>query len=402
MKLLHTADWHLGRKLEGKERLDEQREVLEEISTVAEEEDVDGILLAGDVYDTFNPPAEAEKLYYETVARLSDGGRRAVVVIAGNHDSPDRLKASDPYGRALGVITLGFPHDIPELFDRGEERVACVESAESFVRLRLRNGKHLGILSLPYPSEARLRKVLSNRIDDEEASANYDAHLRDFMAITARHFRENEANVVMSHLFVRGGKESESERPITVGGAMEVDPLSFPEGAGYVALGHLHRPQEFPGAGNLTIRYAGSPLQYSFSEAGQEKSVTLVEFDETGTSWRAIPLRSGRQLVKRNDLKGIEELEAFLEEVDPEAWVTFTLLLEEALKIGAVEEIRRRHPRILSPVFRYVTKREEGEEEGIERNLPLDEQFRNFIRSRGEEPADELVELFMNLASEES
>src|SRR5690606_4574392 len=104
--------------------------------------------------------------------------------IAGNHDSPERLKASDPYGRALGVVTLGFPYDIPELFDRGSGRVACVDAAPSFVRLRLRNDERLGVLALPYPSEARLRKVLSKRIDDEDAGANYNAHLRDFMAET--------------------------------------------------------------------------------------------------------------------------------------------------------------------------------------------------------------------------
>ncbi|MCB0714146.1 MAG: exonuclease subunit SbcD [Ignavibacteriae bacterium] len=401
MKLLHTADWHLGRKLEGKERFDEQRDVLDEICAIAEGEDVDGILLAGDVYDAFNPPAEGERLYYETVARLSDGGRRAVVVIAGNHDSPDRLKASDPYGRALGVITLGFPYDIVEPFDRGSERVACLESAESFVRLRLRNGECLAVLALPYPSEARLRKVLSERIDDDDAGANYDAHLRQFMAERAEKFREGEASVVMSHLFVQGGKESESERPITVGGAQAVSPMSFPVNAGYVALGHLHRPQEFQGENGLPIRYAGSPLQYSFSEAGQEKSVTIVEFNGTRAAYRTVTLKSGRQLVKRESLKGIGELEEFLEEVDPEAWVTFKVMLEEALEIGAVDEIRRRHPRILAPIFSYVVRQDSEAEGELLSRLPLDEQFRHFVRSRGDEPTEELVRLFVELASEE-
>ena len=401
MKLLHTADWHLGRKLEGKERLEEQREVMEEICLIAETEDVDGLLLAGDVYDTFNPPAEAEKLYYETVARLSDGGRRGIVVIAGNHDSPDRLKASDPYGRALGVVTLGFPYDVPELFDRGPGRVACVDAASSFVRLRLRNDERLGVLALPYPSEARLRKVLSERIDDEDAGANYNAHLRDFMAERAKSFREDEANVVMSHLFVRGGTESDSERPITVGGACAVEPMSFPATAGYVALGHLHRPQEFAGRNDLPIRYAGSPLQYGFSEAGQTKSVTIVEFDGPRPTFRTVELKRGRQLVRREHLKGMEELEAFLEEVDPEAWVTFTVVLDQGLEVGKVEELRRRYPRILAPIFRYDVRRGSGESEVSLGDLPLDEQFRRFVRSRGEEPTEEIVRMFIGLAGEE-
>ena len=401
MNLLHTADWHLGRKLEGKERIDEQRDVLEEICGIAEEEDVDGILLAGDVYDTFNPPAEAEKLYYETVARLSDGGRRAIIVIAGNHDSPDRLKASDPYGRALGVVTLGFPYDAPEQFDRGPGRVACLESGESFVRLRLRNDERLGVLALPYPSESRLRTVLSQRIDDEDAGANYNAHLQEFMTRTALKFRDDEANVVMSHLFVRGGKESESERPITVGGAQAVELASFPGTAGYVALGHLHRPQEFEGEAGLRIRYAGSPLQYSFSEAGQVKSITLLEFEGTKPAYRTVDLQSGRQLIKRESLQGIEELERFLEEVDSEAWITFNVLLDEGLELGKIEEIRRKYPLILAPVFRYKVDDEDQEKGESLRRLPLDEQFRHFIRSRGDEPSDELVEAFMTLVNQE-
>ena len=397
MKLLHTADWHLGRKLEGRNRIDEQRDVMEEICQISETEDVDGILLAGDVYDTFNPPAEAEKLYYETVARLSDGGRRAVVVIAGNHDSPERLKASDPYGRALGVVTLGFPHDVVELFDRGKERVACLESDSSFVRLRLRSDETVGIVALPYPSESRLRKVLTRRLDDEEGQANYNSYLRDFMAETAKNLREDEASVVMSHLFVLDGKESDSERPIQVGGAYSVEIDSFPSKVGYVALGHLHRPQEFEGEMGLPIRYAGSPLQYSFSEADQKKSITIVEFDGPISSHRTVPLKSGRSLITKKDLQGIEELDQFLSEVDPEAWVTFSVMLDAALEIGAVEDIRKRYPRILAPIFRYDINKEENQEEESLSSLPLDEQFRRYIRSRDEEPNDEIVAMFMGM-----
>ncbi|MCE2503836.1 MAG: exonuclease subunit SbcD [Chlorobi bacterium] len=401
MKLLHTADWHLGRKLEGRDRIDEQRDVVDEICQIAEAEDVDGILLAGDVYDAFNPPAEAEKLYYETVARLSDGGRRAVVVIAGNHDNPERLKASDPYGRALGVITLGFPHDEPKLFDRGSGRVACIESATSFLRLRLRNDETIGVLALPYPSESRLRKVLTAHIDDREGQANYNRYLHQFMTDAALNFRKDEPSLVMSHLFVAGGQETDSERPIQVGGAYSVDTMSFPAEASYVALGHLHRPQNFEGPNGLPIRYAGSPLQYSFSEAEQEKSVTILEFDGSECSHRTVPLRSGRQLVKREGLKGREELDEFLDKADPEAWVTFSVLLSEALEIGAVEEILKQHPRILDPIFRHDVSTGENEEKESLRALPLDEQFRRYVRSRGEEPNDEIVEMFMEIVQDE-
>lgn len=418
MKLLHTADWHLGRRLEGKSRHDEQVAVLKEICAIAESEDVDGVLVTGDIYDSYNPPAESEALFYTTAARLSDGGRRAVVVIAGNHDGPDRLRASDPYARALGIVTLGYPHDVAEPFDGGAGRVACLTSAPPYLRLRLRSGEHLSILALPYPSEARLRQVLSDRIGDAEAAESYDVAVRNLLASGVGDIAEAEACVAISHLFVCGGRESESERtiqgseasiaiedgvvvPLHVGGAYAVEPRSFPMRAGYVALGHLHRPQEFVGYGGPPIRYAGSPLAYSFSEAGQRKSVTIVEFEGPIATHRAVDLESGRTLIDKKGLRGLDELNAFLDAAPPDAWLAVAVELDAALPVGAIEEICRRHRGILRHIFHYAQESGDTPREPIA-GLPIDEQFRRFVRERGEEPSPELIELFMEIASEGS
>lgn len=401
MKLLHTADWHLGRKLEGRYRHEEQSLVMDEICRIAEQEDVDAILIAGDIYDTFNPPAESEALFYETITRLNAGGTRAVILIAGNHDSPDRLTAAEPYGRALGVITIGYPKDVPQPFDRGEGKIACLDTAESFVRIRLRSGETLAVLALPYPSEARLREVLSERIDDQETTLNYNARIRQFLAEGAGHFREDEPAVVMSHLFLQGGLESESERPVQVGGAYSVDPLSFPAGAGYVALGHLHRPQNFRGNNETVVRYSGSPLQYSFSEAGQEKSITIVEFEGTTAIHRAVRLRSGRPLINKDGLNGIRELDTFLSEADPDAWIAFSVTLNEALPPGYLESLGEKHRGILKHLFRYQTDEESNADRAPVSSLPLEEQFLRFVRQRGEEPDQDVLELFLKLASGE-
>src|SRR5690606_9366911 len=121
----------------------------------------------------------------------------------------------------------------------------------------------LNVIPLPYPSEARLRRVLTERLDDEDAGRDYEQEVRRLLERAAEDcFVEGGANVVMSHLFVSGGEESESERPIQVGGAHSVFPGSFPEGTSYVALGHLHRPQQFTGPADVAVRYAGSPLAY--------------------------------------------------------------------------------------------------------------------------------------------
>lgn len=401
IRLLHTADWHLGRKLEGRYRHQEQVAAMDEICRIVDEEKIDAVLMAGDVYDAFNPPAESESLFYETVARISNGGQRGVVVIAGNHDSPDRLMASDPYGRALGVITVGFPKDSPLSFDRGPGRVACLDTSESFVRVRLHNGETLAVLALPYPSEARLREVLSERLDDREAGVRYTERLRKFMARQGENFRDGEPGIVMSHVFVRGGDSSESEREIQVGGAYSVDLASFPAAARYVALGHLHRPQEFVRENSPVVRYSGSPLQYSFSEAGQQKSVTIIEIDGEKTTHHTLPLTSGRPLINRNDLTGTAELEQFLDEADPQAWISFTVVLDEALPVGYLEGLNRRHSGILKSLFTY-RRRDEGGEAIPVSTLSREEQFRQFVRHSGEEPDQEIVDLFLKIVAEEN
>jgi DNA repair protein SbcD/Mre11 len=401
MKILHTADWHLGRRLDGRSRHDEQSRVLDEICAITADEDVDAVLIAGDIFDSYNPPAESESLFYTTMTRLCDGGRRAVIVIAGNHDSPDRLIASNPYARVLGISTLGYPGDIPERYDYGKDRVACVESAQAFIRLRLpRRKQYLSLLALPYPSEARLREIISSDLnDDESVVRDYNRRVSDFMQQTARGFLAGQPNIIASHLFVQGGDKTKSERDIEVGGACAMNAASFPAEAGYVALGHLHRPQEMDGQNDIRVRYSGSILQYSFSEAEQQKEVTIIEFDGAVAAHRSVPLNSGRMLRKW-DLESTDELEHRLAEADPTDLLWINVAVEEPLPVDYIASLRREHAGIIQclPVFR----RDDDLQEEITRmsELPLDEQFRRFVQARYKEPCSEdVVRLFMELVN---
>lgn len=403
MRILHTADWHLGRRLDGRYRHDEQEAVLDELCHLANDQQIDAVVIAGDVFDTYNPPTESEALFYRTMTRLSDHGRRAIIVIAGNHDSPDHLLASDSYARALGIVTVGHPKDAPLMFDGGTERVSCLHTAPSFVRLRTpRNGQLLSVLALPYPSESRLREVLTRDISDEEtALADYNRRIKEFMEETARLFADGGANIVTSHLFVGGGMESESERQIQVGGAYVVDRQSFPASAGYVALGHLHRPQEQYGQHDLPVRYSGSILQYSMSEAGQQKSVTVVEFGNGGNvSYREIPLSAGRQLA-RIRVESVAELEAKIAETDPQWWVDISITLQEPLDIDYIRQLRAAHPNILNFVPRYQMV--DSDEQAIRiSSLTPQEQFRRFVEHvHGEPVNDGVMKLFLELVGTE-
>jgi exonuclease SbcD len=401
MKILHTADWHLGRRLDGRSRHDEQTRVLDEICAITAEEEVDAVLIAGDIFDSYNPPAESESLFYSTMTRLCDGGRRAVIVIAGNHDSPDRLIASNPYARVLGISALGYPGDIPGRYDYGKERVACVESAQSFIRLRLpQREQFLTLLALPYPSEARLREIITQDLNDDEAVVrDYNRRVSEFMHQIAEGFLDDQPNIIASHLFVQGGDKTKSERDIEVGGACAMNAASFPAAAGYVALGHLHRPQEMDGQNDIRVRYSGSILQYSFSEAEQQKEVTIIEFDGAVATHRSVPLNSGRTLRKW-DLGSTEELEHRIAGIDPSDLLWINVSVDEPLPVDYIANLRREHPGIIQclPVFR----RDDDLQEEMTRisELPLDEQFRRFVQSRYKEPCSEdVVQLFMELVN---
>ena len=131
MRILHTSDWHLGKRLDDFSRLDEQREVLNEIIEIANEQDVDAVLIAGDLFDTYNPPTEAVDLFYRSLKRLTNNGSRPVIAIAGNHDSPDRIESPDPLARECGIVFIGYPNTVvpPFELESGFKRYAVFEEA---------------------------------------------------------------------------------------------------------------------------------------------------------------------------------------------------------------------------------------------------------------------------------
>ncbi|WP_274363251.1 exonuclease SbcCD subunit D [Paenibacillus thermotolerans] len=387
MRILHTADWHFGRQLEGRSRWDEHEAFVEELVRMADETAVDAVLIAGDVYDSVNPPADAETLFYEALTRLSNGGSRPVLAIAGNHDHPDRLSASGPLARRHGITLTGLP------------TTAAIEFGVS------RTGEKAVVYALPYPSESRLKELLSAETDEETLQRAYSDRIGELVAAaTADKFTSGTVNLIMSHLYALGGAESESERPIQVGGAYTVHPSAFGAAAQYVALGHLHRPQ-FVGSGNgPMIRYSGSPLAFSFSEAGQAKSVSIVDLSPgEGAKLEEIPLSSGKPLVRWKATEGIAQVHRWLEEgKDARAWIDLELHLTEALTMDEIQSLRRSREGLvlIRPVFAL---QQEAAALRTEAGLPIDELFRRFYarQTGGAEPGDELVKLFLELVREE-
>ena len=249
MKLLHTADWHLGRYLHGRSLIEDQAHVLDQLVALARERAVDAVVVAGDVFDRSVPPAEAVALLDDVLSRLVVGCGIPVVMIAGNHDSAERIGFAGRVSERQGLVMRGA-------LDRLEPLVLADAHGE------------VAIHPLPYADPVMVRALPGHDQagDHQQAMAGLLDDLR-------RGFVAGRRNVLVAHAFVAGGAESESERPLSVGGSGQVAADSF-VGFDYVALGHLHRPQSIAGG---RIHYAGSLLKYSFNEAAHDKSVSLVD-----------------------------------------------------------------------------------------------------------------------------
>lgn len=405
LRIIHTSDWHLGKTLEGRERLTEQQQFIQELSGIVRETDADLILIAGDIFDTANPPAKAEQLFYDALDLLSEGGRRGIVVIAGNHDHPERVGAALPLAYRHGIMLFGSPGTvIPQFTPPDKGRVHVLESGPDWVELGLpRSGQRAVIAGVPYLSESRLRERLSESIEEEAVQQAYSLRVGQIYRNLSGRFQRDTVNIALGHLFVQGGRNSESERDISLGGACAVDPSMLPSTAHYVALGHLHRPQTVPDA-PTEARYSGSPLAYSFSEAGYAKVVYLVEANPgERTKVTEIPLTAGRPLVKWEAKNGLAEVLAWCEEGrDQEAFIDLTVHVPATLDQYELQQLKSRRPLILHirPVLPQM------EEKGLaqdRRSMSIRELFTQFYarKNNNQVPDEELVRLFLELAETE-
>lgn len=407
MRILHTSDWHLGKSLEGRDRQQEQIQVLDEICQIADEEQIDLVLIAGDIYQTVNPPAWAENLFYETLHRLSDFGRRGIIVISGNHDQPERIRAANPLADKQAIYLIGLPSDqlAPSIYKR-QGQVHTLNAGTGWLELAIPSVDEVAMVSvLPYPSEARLKQLLTASTDIKEIRSAYSEHIGGFFTNHRSIFRKDTVNLAMSHLFIQGGETSESEIEIQVGGAYTVETQHIPEFYQYVALGHLHRAQNVKGTPSLT-RYSGSPLAYSFSEANHRKSVTIVEAKANEQAIvKEIPLHSGKPLIQKKIKNGIPELEAWtVTEGAIPSWIDLELYVPNPLSIEEIQRIRKLHDGFIN--IRLITPELARDIETIDiiSREPKEQFERFYIQKTGSQPRKEVIDLFteiFNLQSEE-
>ena len=347
MRVLHTADWHLGQHfLTGHERLTEQRAFLSWLLAAVRQQGVEALVVAGDVFDTTSPSHAAQELYYDFLVRLQGTGCRDVIIVGGNHDSPTLLNASRSLLRALRIHVVG---GVP------------AEATEQIISLNDASGRPgLVVCAVPFLRDRDLRLAVAGETPDARQARIRDSIAGHYLALSehalVRDRRERDVPVLATgHLYAAGGEAREgAERDVHLGGLGVVGAEHFPAAFDYVALGHLHRPQVV--GGRAHIRYSGAPVPLSFTEADDKQQVLLLDFAGAGPpaiTPLAVPV--ARRLQRFHG--GLDEVEAAILAFDNAAfslvaWADVQVRSDEAYaevqrRIGAALKERRDH--VLAP-----------------------------------------------------
>ncbi|KAI4443230.1 Nuclease SbcCD subunit D [Schaedlerella arabinosiphila] len=333
MKFIHLSDLHIGKRVNEFSMLEDQKYILEKILETAEAEAADGVILAGDLYDKPVPPAEAVRVLDAFLTRLAEMGM-PVFAVSGNHDSAERVAFGAQLFSGRGVY-------VSPVYDG---KVEYISLRDSFGEVR--------VYLLPFVKPAVVRHVF----EEEEIDSYQDA-----VRAAVEHMEVDPAvrNVLVAHQFVTGAARCESEE-ILVGGLDNVDAAVFDQ-FDYVALGHIHSPQH---VGRETVRYCGTPLKYSFSEAGQEKSVTVVELGDKGdVGIRKIPLKPLRDMRRiRGSYMEVTD-RAFYQDMNMEDYVQITLTDEEDVPDG-MQKLRVIYPNLMRLEYDNTRTRESGDVNG--------------------------------------
>jgi exonuclease SbcD len=325
VKILHTSDWHVGRRIRGRDRSEEHREVLAELVGLADEHDVDLTVVAGDVFDTASPTPAAEQIVWRALLDLSEIA--PVLLVAGNHDNPARLDAVAPLLERARVTVVGAPLS-PE--DGG-----LVEMDDPGVKVAL----------LPFVSQRGIVKAedIMGSDPDEHAGA-YEERLRRIIEMLTAGMTSDTVNLLVSHLTVYGALAGGGERTAHIFG-YAIPASLFPGHLSYVALGHLHRQQKMPHAS--AVWYSGSPLQLDFGEVADQKGALLVTAEPgRPASVAELPLRSGRRLLAISGT--LEQVLARSAETE-DAYVR--VVLAEQGRVGLADQVREAIPNAVEVVL---------------------------------------------------
>ena len=378
MRLLHTADWHVGKAIRGRSRADEHRAVLNEIVGIARTHSVDVALVAGDLYDGATPSAEADDIVYRALLDLARAVQH-VVVVAGNHDNPNRLAAVRP------LLELTNVHLTP--------RIARPDDG-GILELDIHSDERLRAVLLPFVSQrgiVRAEELMA--LDADEHAQKFAGRLVQIVGQLCENASPEAVNVLVGHAMVHGGVLGGGERSAHTVFDYSIPTTAFPTSLHYVALGHLHRTQELPAA--CPVHYCGSPLQLDFGEALDSKSVKVIEA-RAGHPAKVeeVPLGAGRQLLT---LRG--SLDAVAARIAQHSDHYLRIELDEPPRHGLSDEVRELSPNVVD--VRIVGGASPTAPSPIERETNPIKLFDEYLKHRKEGDTDPLKALFKELLEAE-
>lgn len=368
MKLFHLSDLHIGKRVNEFSMIEDQKYILTQILYAADQEKPDGILISGDVYDRTIPTAEAVQVFDAFLTRLSEQ-KIPAFIISGNHDSAERLA----FGSSLmGKSGIYFS----KVYDRTVEKIPMQDAYGT-----------VWIYLLPFLRPSTIRHALPERAEEVQSAADAVR-----IALEQTKIDEKERNVLLAHQFVTGAKRCDAEE-LQVGDVDQI-PAELFASFEYVALGHIHSPQK---VGRETVRYCGAPLKYSFSEAGQEKSITVVELKEKGSvDLRTIPLKPLHDLRKIRGTYLEVTAKSFYENRDCEDYLQVTLTDEEDVPDG-MAKLRTIYPNLMRLEYDNKRTRSNAEvraAERVEEKSEL-ELFQEFYELQNNQLMTEVQEQFV-------
>ncbi|MBR6711684.1 MAG: exonuclease SbcCD subunit D [Selenomonadaceae bacterium] len=348
MKLLHTADWHLGKTLKGQNLLDDQKYILDEIFEVIDDQKPDAILICGDIYDRGVPPIDAVDLFNETLTKLAERNL-PTLIIAGNHDSATRLNFGSELFARQNIFIAAKITDTP----------AQIVLNDKFGEI------YFSMIPFFEPGE-----IKSKFFSEDAERLTYNDANKFYVDLARQKISANKRSVALAHVFLTGGVESDSERKI-VGTLSNVNANIFSR-YNYIALGHLHKPQKF---------YSGSPLKYSFDEANHKKSVTIVDIDGVGnvktekfelTPRRDVKVVTGtfNELIKRKPIQDYVQI-----------------ILTDDVYIYETEKLRDAFPNFLEVKREnHLKSYDDASPSSFSKEDSISEQFANFFKDVMQEP----------------
>ncbi|MEX2589663.1 MAG: exonuclease subunit SbcD [Chitinophagales bacterium] len=281
MKILHTSDWHLGKRLYQKELQEDHHLFFNWLVDTIKAENTDVVLVSGDIFDLANPSSEARKLYYNALKKISATGAQ-IVLTGGNHDSPAMLNAPRELLQALNITVVG---ELPENY------------SELIVPLGSETKPQVAVAAIPFIRDNELRRLAPGQSYEEREKAvreGIQEIFKESLAALKAQF-PNAVPIAMGHLFAHGASTSDSERDIQVGNLAGFEASAFPSDFQYIALGHIHKPQS---AGAEHILYSGSPIPLSFSEKADQKRILSIVIENENSKIESIPVPRWRQLIR--------------------------------------------------------------------------------------------------------